>query len=164
MPKRNSHDVKLCYAWQETEDGIYHAFELLDAEADIDHDAVAGKLAGLLGTTPDDGRFDWSSMPVSLPEGTVDRIRAETATNPGMEGPAVPGSCHGGRTYIVTETCPHCGNEIEMRWDTDAMGFKASCPVCGERLMLCDECVHAGGPCDYDGQADTCRRNRKEKT
>ena len=71
-----------------------------------------------------------------------------------------------GRTYIVTEVCPHCESEIEMRWDTDALGFKAFCPVCGERLMLCDECQHSGPdggptwPCDYDGTTDTCRFNR----
>ncbi len=38
------------------------------------------------------------------------------------------------RTYIVTEMCPHCMNEIEMRWNTDMEGFKAFCPVCGKRL------------------------------
>lgn len=65
------------------------------------------------------------------------------------------------RTHIVTEVCPHCESEIEMRWDTDSRGFKAFCPVCGERLMLCDECRHAGvGPCDYDSKSDTCRFNK----
>lgn len=34
------------------------------------------------------------------------------------------------RTYIVTEMCPRCESEIEMRWDTDTMGFKAFCPLC----------------------------------
>ncbi len=69
------------------------------------------------------------------------------------------------RTYTVTEFCPHCENEIEMRWDTDRLGYKAFCPVCGNRLMLCDECRHGGpdggpiGPCDYDHETDTCRFN-----
>ena len=40
---------------------------------------------------------------------------------------------------MVVEVCPHCENEIEMRWDTSTMGFRAFCPVCGNRLMLCDE-------------------------
>lgn len=63
------------------------------------------------------------------------------------------------RTYIVTEYCPHCENEIEMRWDTDARGFRAFCPVCGERLMLCDECLHTGGSgnCDYNSETGSCR-------
>ncbi len=66
------------------------------------------------------------------------------------------------RTYTVTEFCPHCENEIEMQWDTDRRGYKAFCPVCGKRLMLCDECRHSGPdggplvPCDYDYKTDTC--------
>lgn len=63
------------------------------------------------------------------------------------------------RTYTVTEYCPHCENEIEMRWDTDTRGFKAFCPICGKRLMLCDECLHTGGTgnCDYNSETDSCR-------
>ena len=65
------------------------------------------------------------------------------------------------RTYIVTEMCPHCMNEIEMRWNTDTEGFKAFCPVCGKRLMLCDECLHAEDSigCGYDSFPDSCRHN-----
>ncbi|MCI8351949.1 MAG: hypothetical protein HFJ86_12445 [Oscillospiraceae bacterium] len=70
------------------------------------------------------------------------------------------------RTYTVTEVCPHCESEIEMRWDTDTQGFKAFCPVCGKRLMLCDECIHAednsGGRCDFDSEKDGCWRNPPE--
>lgn len=66
------------------------------------------------------------------------------------------------RTYTVTELCPHCDNEIEMTWNTDELGYKAFCPVCGKRLMLCDECRHTEGVggCDYDTQTDTCRFSR----
>lgn len=65
------------------------------------------------------------------------------------------------RTFTVTEVCPHCENEIEMRWNTDKMGFKAFCPVCGKQLMLCDECRHTEGhgPCDYDNNTSSCHRN-----
>lgn len=64
------------------------------------------------------------------------------------------------RTYTVTELCPHCGAEVEMTWNTDVDGFKAFCPHCGKRLMLCDECRHAGcGGCDYNSEMDTCRHN-----
>lgn len=64
------------------------------------------------------------------------------------------------RTFIVTEPCPHCGHEIEMRWDTDVLGFHVFCPVCGKHLMLCDECRHTDPPtpCDYSGEADRCHR------
>ncbi len=66
-----------------------------------------------------------------------------------------------GRTYIVTEYCPHCESEIEMRWDTDTRGLKAFCPVCGECLMLCNECRHTGkaGGCNYDSEIGFCRYN-----
>ncbi len=65
------------------------------------------------------------------------------------------------RTYTVTECCPHCESEIEMRWNTDTQGFKAFCPVCGKRLMLCDECTHAKDSrgCDYDSRSDSCYFN-----
>ena len=70
------------------------------------------------------------------------------------------------RTYIVTEMCPHCESEVEMRWDTDKLGFKAFCPVCGERLMLCDECRHTEepSPCDYGVTGDGCWRNPPKST
>jgi len=62
---------------------------------------------------------------------------------------------------MVMETCPHCASEIEMHWDTDKMGFKAFCPVCGNPIMLCDECRYAKttGPCDYDSKTGACRQN-----
>jgi len=65
------------------------------------------------------------------------------------------------RVYIVTELCPHCGHEIEMRWDTDDLGFAAFCPVCGRRLMLCDECRHtaSASSCDYSSETDRCYKN-----
>lgn len=69
----------------------------------------------------------------------------------------------GDRTFIVTEFCPHCETEIEMRWDTDTQGFKAFCPSCGHRLMLCDECHQLGGGCDYDSKTDSCQFNKKEE-
>lgn len=65
--------------------------------------------------------------------------------------------------YEVVETCPHCDSEVIMKWNTDAMGFKAFCPVCGKRLMLCDECMHRTGElvddCDFCSRTDTCRFN-----
>ena len=57
----------------------------------------------------------------------------------------------------VTEMCPSCENEIDMRWDVGQMGYQAWCPVCGNRLMLCSECT---GQCDYDSTIDRCRMQR----
>ena len=72
--------------------------------------------------------------------------------------------------FEVTEWCPHCESEITMTWDVQSMGYKAFCPVCGERLMLCDECQHSGpngeytDRCNYDSKTDTCRHNPAGKT
>lgn len=77
------------------------------------------------------------------------------------------GSCKD-REYIVTEVCPHCEAEVEMRWNVAADGYKAFCPHCGNRLMLCDECRQAdetdGRPhvCDHDSETDTCKHNKGE--
>lgn len=65
----------------------------------------------------------------------------------------------------VIEVCPNCGSEINMEWDVGTSGYKAFCPVCGKRLMLCDECLHreygdvAVCDCDYNSADDTCRFN-----
>jgi predicted RNA-binding Zn-ribbon protein involved in translation (DUF1610 family) len=66
------------------------------------------------------------------------------------------------RSYKVIEVCPHCENEITMMWNVKAHGYKAFCPVCGKRLMLCDLCQHRGPnynceDCDYNSITDSCR-------
>lgn len=65
--------------------------------------------------------------------------------------------------YVV-EVCPNCESEVEMRWEPKQDGYKAFCPYCGGRLMLCDECLHAegGGDCDYCTATDTCKHNKGE--
>ena len=64
---------------------------------------------------------------------------------------------------IVTEVCPNCDNEVSMVWDVEQNGYKATCPYCGGRLMLCDECQHPNGvysdDCDYDALTQSCRYN-----
>lgn len=65
--------------------------------------------------------------------------------------------------FEVTEVCPHCESEITMQWDVYTYGYKAYCPHCGGRLMLCTACHDDnGGSCDYDSGTDTCRYNRVE--
>lgn len=60
----------------------------------------------------------------------------------------------------IIEVCPHCENEIEMQWDINKRVYKAFCPVCGKRLMLCSECMNSGaGGCDYNSKNDSCRFN-----
>jgi len=66
---------------------------------------------------------------------------------------------------FVTELCQHCGHEITLLWDTTILGFEAVCPVCGSRLMLCDECRHAAesGPCDYNRETNSCCRRERRR-
>ena len=56
--------------------------------------------------------------------------------------------------YEVVEVCPHCMGENIMQWNTEEMGFVARCGHCGEKMMLCDECLHTiledGEPHDCD--------------
>ncbi len=61
----------------------------------------------------------------------------------------------------VIELCQNCDTEVEMVWDVKKYGYKAFCPHCGERLMLCDECQHGdvedADNCDYNSETDSCR-------
>lgn len=69
----------------------------------------------------------------------------------------------------VTEWCSECEAEISMEWSVTDRGYKAFCPVCGKRLMLCDACQHRGPDgsyvedCDYDSETNACRFNKKGK-
>lgn len=53
---------------------------------------------------------------------------------------------------------------FELIWDTEKDGYKAYCPYCGKRLMLCSACHDDGFVCNYDSETDGCRWNpgRKE--
>lgn len=57
-----------------------------------------------------------------------------------------------------------------MKWNVATDGYQAYCPVCGNRLMLCDECMHSNPDgsftdcCDYSSQTDRrFRQKRKER-
>lgn len=64
----------------------------------------------------------------------------------------------------VTECCSYCGSEITMQWNVIKDGYKAFCPKCGERLMLCDECMQNGSnSCDYIHDTDSCKFNKKDE-
>ena len=54
-----------------------------------------------------------------------------------------------------------------MMWDIERDGYKAYCPYCGERLMLCDECQHRNegeftNDCNFDSKNDVCRFNTND--
>lgn len=66
---------------------------------------------------------------------------------------------------MIVEYCPNCESEVEMRWDVETHGYKAYCPFCGNRLMICSECRDCEGNaigCDYNSHTDTCRFNKGE--
>ena len=41
------------------------------------------------------------------------------------------------------EMCPHCDTEITIEWDVENDGYEVICPECGEKIMLCDACLHS---------------------
>lgn len=57
------------------------------------------------------------------------------------------------KTFEQTEVCPHCDSEVSLIWDVDTKGYQVFCPDCGNKIMLCDACLHADdnpdGFCDW---------------
>lgn len=74
-----THQIELHYGYKRSHETYetYHAFEATDIEEKVDDAAIEAKLAGLLDCSPDDEDFDCKSMFITLPERTVERIRAE---------------------------------------------------------------------------------------
>ena len=62
----------------------------------------------------------------------------------------------------VTEVCPYCESEVTLHWNVKDRGYKAYCPVCGKKLMLCSACHDNGYGCDYNSKTDKCRWNSIE--
>lgn len=70
------------------------------------------------------------------------------------------------KTWEVVELCPKCMGENILQWNTEEKGFVANCMHCGEKMMLCDECLHTvcqdGEPhdCDWcDDNGGVCHRD-----
>ena len=96
-----THQIELHYGYERSHETYetYHAFEATDIEEKVDDAAIEAKLAGLLDCSPDDEDFDCKSMFITLPERTVERIRAE-----GYEA---------GRVSVLSQM-------IERPWNNDA--------------------------------------------
>lgn len=62
----------------------------------------------------------------------------------------------------ITEMCPVCESEITVEWDIENYGYEMYCPSCGNKMRLCDECLHAadntGKKCDFDRITGDCFR------
>lgn len=64
----------------------------------------------------------------------------------------------------VVEVCPHCMSENVLLWDSEKDGFEVACKHCGEKIMLCDACLHAED--NKEEKCDWCQENgcfRKQK-
>lgn len=74
-----AYEIELHYGFERSRDTYetYHAFEATDIEEEADDAAIEAKLADLLDCSPDDEDFDCKSMRITLPERTVERIRAD---------------------------------------------------------------------------------------
>ena len=63
------------------------------------------------------------------------------------------------------EICPFCDKEIEKKWDVEKEGYQIPCTKCGEKIMLCDACLHSEDNkqkhCDWTMERG-CFRKRKE--
>lgn len=76
LRKEHRYQVKLCYGYEQNEDGsIFHAFEAIDANDSPVDLAIDKRLLETLEAEEDD--FDWDWMFIDLPEKTVSRIRSE---------------------------------------------------------------------------------------
>lgn len=53
------------------------------------------------------------------------------------------------KTWEINEWCQNCERENSIQWNTETMGYVATCQHCGEKLMFCDECQH-----EYDAEKD----------
>jgi len=62
------------------------------------------------------------------------------------------------RMSLVTECCPHCGEENTIEWDVSNRGYIAFCPNCGKTLCLCSECLIERSLCDWNSNTGLCYR------
>ena len=64
----------------------------------------------------------------------------------------------------VIECCPHCDHENVLVRDVEKDGYVAVCKNCGEKIMLCSECMRADDNpnryCDWDEIAGCFRERR----
>lgn len=75
--KPGKYQINLFYAWENGENGIYHAFETTDPNMEANPYKIEEKLADLLYLKPDDENFNIKNMNISLPDSLVERIKAD---------------------------------------------------------------------------------------
>lgn len=64
------------------------------------------------------------------------------------------------------EICPHCMYENTYQWNVEKDGYEVTCQYCGEKIMLCDACMHSddnrAGKCDWCENNGCFRKNKRE--
>ena len=147
-----------------------------DAAASLQKDAVVHAcraLVDILEPAKFQEQKDWLEEQVAVlapsctegtPEGILDILHCveELAGILGRDLKAEPEEELEEHTEEVTEWCPHCETEVTLQWDIARDGYKAFCPYCGNRLMLCAYCPRVE-QCDYDEETDSCYYNQKEQ-
>ena len=73
----SEYQIKLFYGFEETECGIFHAFEAIDPEVGHDDAVIAEKLAEDLDNEPDSDNYACRSMYVNLPVTLIERIKQD---------------------------------------------------------------------------------------
>ena len=73
----NQNIINLNYGYWECEDGIRHAFCVEDPDEKQSSAEIAANLAALLETVPEDTRFNWDAVSVSIPYTTMQKIERE---------------------------------------------------------------------------------------
>lgn len=71
------YNVELYYGYEESESGIYHAFEAADSSNPAITDDMGRNLAEMLDISPDSENFNWDHMPIAIPDSVVAKIKAD---------------------------------------------------------------------------------------
>lgn len=60
------------------------------------------------------------------------------------------------------EVCPHCMGENILQHDVEKDGYEVICSHCGEKIMLCDACMHSDDNenryCDWNEETGCFRK------
>ena len=77
--------VMLYYGYEENECGIFHSFEAVDLNGEIDSEEMRRSLAESLDIDHDDNRFNFGSMEVKIPKSVVAKITADALRSYGID-------------------------------------------------------------------------------
>ena len=73
----NRYSALLFYGYEDTEEGVFHSFDMTDEYDEVEAESMVEGLAELLDCEPGDERFNWNAMSVALPKSLVSRIQRD---------------------------------------------------------------------------------------